>query len=237
MVVISQSSVSNFLLQSLAEPDFALLQPHLEPVTLSLRHSIADANKPIKYAYFLDSGVASVVAVRSDGTSIEAGIYGREGLGGIALLLGSDQTPHDHYMQIAGAGHRIKKASFTHAVEQSPLLRNLLVRFVHVFTVQAAQTALANGSASIEERLARWLLMCSDRMDGDQIEITHQFLAMMLCVRRPGVTDAMHLLEGKGLIRAVRGTITIRDCAKLEKVAGASYGLPEAEYRRLIGAF
>ncbi len=79
--------------------------------------------------------------------------------------------------------------------------------------------------------------MCSDRMDGDEIDIIHQFLSMMLCVRRAGVTDAVHLLEGKGLIRASRGTITIRDRTKLEKIAGASYGLPEAEYRRLIGQF
>ncbi len=125
MVAVSQSSVSNFLLQSLPAPDFALLQPHLEPVTLNLRHSLADAHKPIKYAYFLDSGVASVVAVRTDGTSIEAGIYGREGLGGFALLLGSDQTPHDHFMQIAGTGHQIKKASFTRAVELKSAIAQL----------------------------------------------------------------------------------------------------------------
>ena len=140
-------------------------------------------------------------------------------------------------MQVAGAGHRIKAATFRRVVQQSPSLHRLLDRFVHVFTTQTAQTALAHASSSIEERLARWLLMCNDRIDGPDIAITHKFLAMMLGVRRPGVTDAIHVLEGRGLIRAARSKITIRDRDKLEAVAGASYGLPETEYRRLIGKF
>lgn len=96
---------------------------------------------------------------------------------------------------------------------------------------------LANGVSHIDERLARWLLMCHDRVDGNAVAITHKFLGMMLGVRRSSVTDTLHILEGRGLIQAARGIITIKDRAKLERVAGASYGVPEAEYRRLIGEF
>ncbi len=217
--------------------DFALLAPHLEPVDLPVTRSVVAANKPIEYAYFLDSGIVSVVASRADNQSIEVGIYGREGMGGFPLLLGSDQSPHEQYIQLAGAGHRIKTAPFLRAVQQSPNLNRLLLRFVHAFTTQTAQTALANGSSHIDERLARWLLMCHDRIDGDVLPLTHRFLSMMLGVRRPGVTDTLHILEGRRLIRAKRGEITILDRTRLERLAGASYGMPEAEYRRLIGKF
>jgi CRP-like cAMP-binding protein len=106
---------------------------------------------------------------------------------------------------------------------------------VHVFSVQVAHTALANGRAKIEERLARWLLMVHDRIDGDEVNLTHDFIALMLGVRRPGVTDALHALEGKGLIRSTRGVLRIVDREGLEVIANAIYGVPEAEYRRLIG--
>jgi CRP-like cAMP-binding protein len=233
--LIRQASLSNRLLKALSVRDFQLLEPHLVAIQLDLGHSIAVANEPIEHVYFLETGIASVVANRADGRSIEVGIYGRDGMGGTPLLLGSDRTPHDHYMQVAGEGHRIERAAFLGAIQQSASLNGLLIRFVHAFTTQTAQTALANGSSRIEERLARWLLMCGDRIDGDEISITHRFLAMMLCVRRSGVTDAIHILEGQGLIRAKRSNIAIKDRAGLEHLAGASYGLPEAEYQRLIG--
>ena len=100
---------------------------------------------------------------------------------------------------------------------------------------QTAQSALVNGSSIIEERLARWILMCRDRLDSNEFPITHDFLSMMLGVRRSSVTDAIHLLEGANLIKATRGNILIVDRDRLERAAGASYGVPEAEYRRLIG--
>lgn len=233
----AQSSLSNRLLTSLSAANFALLAPHLEAVDLEVNTTVVPANKQIEHAYFLDRGIVSVVASRADSQSIEVGIYGREGMGGFPLLLGSDQSPHDQYIQLAGAGHRIKTAPFLRAVQQSESLNRLLLRYVHAFTTQTAQTALANGSSHIDERLARWLLMCHDRIDGDVLPLTHRFLSMMLGVRRSGVTDTLHILEGRRLIRARRGEISILDRARLERLAGASYGLPEAEYRRLIGEF
>ncbi len=109
-----------------------------------------------------------------------------------------------------------------------------MLRYAHLFQLQTAQTALSNGSYSLEERLARWMLMCHDRMDGDEFPITHEFLAFMLGVRRPGVTTTVHILEGAGMIKARRSRIQILDRAKLEEAAGESYGAAEAEYRRLI---
>jgi CRP-like cAMP-binding protein len=115
-------------------------------------------------------------------------------------------------------------------------VRALLLRYAHVFMVQVAATALADGRYSIEQRLARWLLMCHDR-NGDDLALTHEFLALMLGVRRPGVTESLHILEGERMIKAQRGLITILDRQKLEARAGDSYGTPEAEYERLIGPF
>lgn len=235
--MLAQSSVTNRLLSFLSSADFALLAPHLEPLELEVNQSVVPANKPIEHAFFLDRGIVSVVATRADARIIEVGIYGREGMGGFPLLLDSDQSPHDQYIQLAGAGHRIKTAAFLRAVQESPTLNRLLLRFVHAFTTQTAQTALANGSSHMDERLARWLLMCHDRIDGDVLPLTHKFLSMMIGVRRSGVTDTLHILEGRRLIRATRGEIAILDRARLERLAGASYGLPEAEYRRLIGEF
>ena len=126
-------------------------------------------------------------------------------------------------------------ADLLRLVEKSPSLRNILLRFVHVFMTQTAQTALVNGSSIIEERLSRWVLMCQDRLDAMEFPITHDFLSMMLGVRRSSVTDAVHLLEADLLIKATRGNIRILDRDRLVRAAGASYGVPEAKYRRLIG--
>lgn len=122
----------------MSEADFALLQPHFEPVELPIHHVLAAANVPIEHAYFLEYGVTSVVAVRADGSRIEVGIYGREGMGGFAWLLGSDRMPHENFMQIAGAGHRIKAEALVDAVRKSDTLNELLCRFVHVFLSQTA---------------------------------------------------------------------------------------------------
>jgi len=106
---------------------------------------------------------------------------------------------------------------------------------VQAFMIQIGQTALANGSHTLEQCLARWLLMCHDRVDGDDLPLVHEFLSMMLGVRRPGVTIAVQTLEATGIIKAKRGHIIVQDRARLEEVAGGSYGVPEAEYRRLFG--
>jgi CRP-like cAMP-binding protein len=138
-------------------------------------------------------------------------------------------------MQVAGNGHRIASDAFRDAMDRSRTLHGLFLKFVQVFMIQLTQTAVANGRSKIEERLARWLLMADDRLDTADMPLTHEFMSMMLGVRRAGVTDAVHALAGHGLIRADRGNIQIIDREGLSESANGCYGQPEREYKRLIG--
>ena len=233
--MLDQATIRNRLLAYISAPDFELLRPHLEPITLDRDYVLVKPNEPIENVYFIEYGMVSVVAEKADGRSIEVGVYGRDGMGATTVLLGSDRSPHHQYMQIGGSGFIVPTAGFLELVEQSPTLRNMMLRYVHVFMTQTAQSALVNGSSVIEERLARWVLMCQDRLDAMEFPITHDFLSMMLGVRRSSVTDAIHILEGDMLIRSRRGNIEILDRDRLVRAAGASYGVPEAEFRRLIG--
>jgi CRP-like cAMP-binding protein len=235
MPQLSQSSVRNRLLAALPAGDFALIRPRLEPVPLSQSEVIIQAHAPIEHVYFLEAGVTSIVTRAESNRRIEIGLVGRDGFAGVPVLLGADRTPHETFMQIGGAALRIEADAFRHAVEQSPPLQKLLLRFVQVFHLQTAQTAACNGSHSVGRRLARWLLMCHDRLDGDELALTHEFIAVMLGVRRPGVTEALQILETEQAIRAERRNIVVLDRRKLEETAGDGYGVPEAEYERLIG--
>lgn len=233
--MLKQSQVRNRLLASLTPADFALVAPFLEKVVMHRDYVLVIPNRTIDYVYFIESGMVSVVAEKIDGRSIEVGVYGRDGMGSTTVLLGSDRTPHHQYMQIGGDGYRLTTEDFLGVVAQSPAFQTIMLQFVHVFMTQTAQSALVNGSSIIEERLARWVLMCQDRLDAMEFPITHDFLSMMLGVRRSSVTDALHILEGDLLIKATRGNIRILDRPRLVRAAGASYGVPEEEYRRLFG--
>ena len=145
------------------------------------------------------------------------------------------QTPQEIVMQVGGRGLAIKAGRLRDLIASRPSVQRILLRYVQVLATQTAHTALSNGQSKLEERLARWLLMCHDRIGGDEMELTHDFLSIMLGVRRAGVTVGTHLLEGKGMIRATRGMIRILDREGLEELAEASYGVPEREYERLMG--
>jgi CRP-like cAMP-binding protein len=230
-----QGSITNRLLLSLSPDEFELLDSHLEAIELPLRRQMETRNKRIDHVYFLEQGFASVVADGSGQRSIEVGIIGREGMTGLAIIMGTDRTPYDTYMQLAGHGHRMTVGRLRQGIEQSTSLHTSLLRCAHAFNVQTAHTAVANGRNKIEQRLARWLLMAQDRGDGDELRITHEFLSMMLGVRRPGVTIALNLLEARGLIQAKRGNIHIVDRGGLVESSNGAYGVPEAEFRRLFG--
>lgn len=227
----------NLLLHSLPLEDLARLEPHLRPVTLEVRRTFSEPGAPIREVCFPDSGIISVVARVGNGRSIETGLIGFEGMTGLPILLGADRWPNETYVQMPGYGRVLDADILREALAASPTMQARFLRYAQVFTVLTGQTALANGRAKIDERLARWLLMASDRLERDEMPLTHEFLALMLGVRRPGVTDALHRLEGDLLIRARRGSITIRDREGLERAANGSYGVPEAEYRRLFGAY
>lgn len=227
---VSESS-GNLILSSLSQDHRNLLIPALQSINLPLRKQLEGRNKRIEHVYFIDRGIASVVANGSGHGGIEIGIIGREGITGLAVLMQVDRSAHETYMQIAGVGRRISAASLRDLMSQSISLQRLLLQHGYAFTVQAAQTALANGRHKLEERLARWLLMAHDRMDGNELPLTHEFLSIMLGVRRPGVTVALNSLQSDGLITAQRGGIVILDREGLEECSKGAYSSGETRLR------
>ena len=225
----------NRLLSILAAEDFERLRPSLERVSLRMKQALEQPNKPIGHVYFPEPGVASVVAVTPSGIRMEVGLIGPEGMSGLAILQGGDRAPYDTFVQVPGEAIRISADALRAALLQSETLRLLFLRYAQAFSVQVAFTALANGQLNINQRLARWLLMCHDRVDGGSFPITHQFLALMLGVRRAGVTTALQSLEKRAALTSTRGRIVILDRDALVLLAGDTYGVPEAEYERLIG--
>lgn len=234
MLIPSQKYVRNRLLSVLPSDDYAAVQSALEPVTLKRKEVLIQPNQPIPAVHFMETGVASVVVGTRDGKRIEVGIIGCEGVTGTALVFDVDSIPHETFIQIEGEALRMSRDAFDQLIAERPVFRRVLLRYAHVFQLHTAQTALSNGSYTLEERLARWLLMCHDRIGGDEFPVTHEFLSIMLGVHRPGVTTTIHVLEGAGMIRARRSHMEIVDRDKLLAAAGASYGMPEAEYHRLI---
>ena len=186
--------------------------------------------------YFPDGGIASVVAVAgNERRQAEVAIVGREGMSGLAVIHGADRSPCDVFMQVEGAANCIAAQKLQEAIDQSITLLRCLLRYAHAFSIQAHYTALANARGNIGERLARWLLMARDRLDSDEMLLTHEFLALMLGVRRAGVTEALQAFESKALLETARGSLTIKDREGLEECANGLYGPPEAEYERLFG--
>lgn len=233
MSELQQVSVRNRLLGALRPDDFARLVPVLERVTLTSGAILIAAHRPIAHVHFVEEGIVSLVADTHEGR-IEIGLVGREGLVGTALVLGTDRTPHAAMVQVEGAALRVPAGVLGEALAGSPALRGVLGRYVQALMVQVGQTVHAGMDLTVEGRLARWIVMTHDRLGRDELPLTHEFLSLMLGVRRPGVTTAMHVLEGAGMIQAKRGRITVRDREKLEDLAGDSYGLAEVEYERLL---
>jgi CRP-like cAMP-binding protein len=219
----SRAASPNHILSRLPAHDFGLLQPHLEAVDLPLRKQLAVRKKRIDHVYFIEAGFASVVANGSGKRQIELGLIGREGISGLGVVMGNDRAPHDTFMQVGGSGKRMSAADLREVDQQSPALHRALLAYAHTFLIQTAQTALANGRSRIEERLARWLLMARDRLDSDDIPLTHEFLAIMLGTQRPGVTVALHALEREGLVAIKRRTVTILDRKALEGTCNGTY--------------
>jgi CRP-like cAMP-binding protein len=150
-------------------------------------------------------------------------------------VLGNHRSPHATYIQSPGMGKCIAATELRKATQTSVSLRDSLLRFVQAFGVQTTHTAICNAQSKLDVRLARWLLMAHDRIADDTLPLTHEFLAIMLGVRRPGVTEALHALRERKLIAYVRGQIAVKDRKGMERIAGEAYGTPESEYRRLIG--
>lgn len=213
-----------------------MLAEHLEPRPLRFRQRVEPAGRKIRNVYFIEQGLASVITIGGgERRQTEVGVIGFEGVTGVAAILGADRSPHETLIQIAGKGLCITAERLRVLMTRSRSLSQALYRYTHAFHIQCGQTLLANTLGSVEERLARWLLMSQDRLEQNEIALTHEFLALMLGVRRPGVTIALHRLEDLGLVRSKRGATEIIDREGLRKYAKGLYGVPEAEYERLFG--
>jgi CRP-like cAMP-binding protein len=229
------NTTSNRLLNFLSSDDRAILAPHLERVSMVPRDVLEPADQTIERIYFPEDGVASVVGTTPSMGEHEIGIIGKEGMTGLMVVLGSTRTPLQTIVQIAGSALAMDAEQLRKAMAQSPVMRDVLLMYVQVFLIQTGQTALANAAALLPQRLARWLVMCEDRLTSKYIPITHEFLSIMLGVQRPGVTIVMNELEERGAIKGERGLVHILDRSTLIQLADGSYGVAEKEYERLFG--
>jgi CRP-like cAMP-binding protein len=193
----------NAILNALSPTDFALLQPHLQSVPpLPFRHRVQSANRRITTVFFIESGLGSVVAIGGgECRQAEVAVIGREGMTGTPVVLGAERSPCNVFMQVGGSGQSIGADKLSAAMDRSVTMLRCFLRFAHVSAVQSHYTALANAQGKVEERLARWLLMAQDRIGSDTLELTHEFLALMLGVRRAGVTVALQHLENRATSR------------------------------------
>ena len=234
MANLRQADLHNRLLRALPPEDFAALVPTLRPDAIALRRVLISANTQITTVHFVEAGIVSVTSDAPSGR-VEVGLLGREALVGAApVLLGDDRSPFTHFVQAAGHMLTIDVSDLRAEVEQRAALRSVLHRYIQAQIIQTAQTAFANARGGTPTRLARWLLMCHDRSEGDEITVTQEFMSLMLGVERPGVTMAMKVLEKDGLVAKRRGHIQIIDRERLLDLAGDGYGLAETEYARLI---
>ena len=225
----------NRLLATLSPADLHLLQPLLEDVELRSRQTLDAPRSPITHVYFVQTGLISVVGAAGRDRRIEVGMVGCEGMTGPDAVLGGESSPNETLVQSPGRALRISTVALRRIMRESESITALLLRYVRVLLVQTSQTALANGRGKLDERLARWLLMWDDRVSDPSASITHDFVALLLGVTRPGITLALHVLEGKGLIRSTRGRVRIVDRAGLRAAASGYYGVAEEEYELSIG--
>ena len=233
MALFHSKIVRNRLLSMLSKDDFGLLAPKLELVPLPLRTVLIEAHQPIPYVFFPESGIVSTVADTDEGR-IEVGVIGREGVVGVPAFLGVGSTPFTYLVQGTGEALRIGTQDLQDALTARPSIFRPLGLFIHTLMVQMGETVYANVTFNIEARLARWILLTQDRTDGDDLQLTHEFLSTMLGVRRPGVTSATHALEGTGSIRNKRGRIEVLNREKLLELAGDAYQVTEDEYERVM---
>ena len=226
---------ANRLLGLLSSQDYRRLSPHLERIPLRYRQSLYRARHPPGFVYFIETGVGSLVNTMANGQAAEVGTIGNEGVVGLPLLLGDDRAPTSVYIQVPGAGLRMKASVFTRELARSASMRTVMLRYAHALFNQVAQSAACNHFHTIQQRCCRWMLMTHDRMQADEFLLTQEFLAMMLGVQRTGVSAAAGTLQRAGLIRYRRGIVTILDRRGLKHRSCECYGISRREFDRLLG--
>ncbi len=226
---------TNRLLSLLSNDDYERLRPHLSHVVFDYKKSLYEASRPIDHVYFPIDGVASLVITSADGSSAEVGTIGSEGLVGLPVCLGDREAPSSVYVQVPGKALQIDARLFRGELARSPALNRIMLRYAHAFFNQVAQSAACAHLHRVEQRCCRWLLMTRDRMPSDEFLLTHEFLGMMLGVRRTTVTDVMGALQRAGLVRYRRGHVTILDHEALRQRTCECYDISRLEFDRLLG--
>jgi CRP-like cAMP-binding protein len=224
----------NRLLAALRPEDLTRLWPQLQLTELPVRRTLQVAEEPITSIYFPEDGYLSRLATMENGEAAEVGLIGSEGMTGLATLLGDDSDSFEIMVQVPGQALRISVHAFSGALAGLPSLQPLLLRYALAHFEQVARTGVCNGRHRTEQRLARWLLMAHDRVEGDDFPITHEILSMMLGVRRSGITIAAGVLQKAGHIRYERGQIKITDRPGLEASACECYRTAWRAQERLL---
>lgn len=229
----NSSRPANRILSALPDEEFERLQPKLRPISFPMGEIIYHPEQPIENVYFVSRGIISWLAALEDGNTVEAGVIGPEGVAGTSAVLGATSTPNQGLTQSPVEALKIRADDLVVEFRKGGKLHDLLLRFVHTMFVQVTQTAACNRLHTLDQRLARWLLLTHDRLDGDQFTLTQDFLSRMLGVRRAGVSVAANTLRQMRLIDYHRGDIKILNHRALEDVTCECYQIVKAEYDRL----
>lgn len=232
---MNRAGFRNRILAALGDEQMEVVCSLLHKVPLKAGAVLSEPHGRIGTALFVEQGIISVIASSTTGREMEIGVIGREGMMGAELLLEDPRSPFRSIVQVEGEAWAIGSDALVGACQGHSALGSLVSRYSRTLAIQSGFTALANGRYKLEQRLARWLLMVDDRMDGSRISLTHEFLAVLLGVHRPGITLALQMLEGRGFIKSLRGEVHIRDRRGLLDFTEGAYGSPEAEYARIMG--
>jgi CRP-like cAMP-binding protein len=225
----------NKILAALPGKEYQRLLPHLTPVSLGLGETLYEMEGSITHVYFPNSSVVSLVTHMEEGTSVEVGLIGREGMVGLSVVMGDDVSQNHAVVQIADGAMRMETGELKKELKRGGQLQGLLLRYSLTLLKQVSQTAACNRNHNMGERLARWLLLCQDRVGGNELRLTQEFLAQMLGTRRSRVSEAAIILQHAELIRYSRGIITILDRKGLEEFVCECYQAVRTEFERLFG--
>ncbi len=217
--------MANAILLSIPDAEFDALRPHLDFVSLPQRSSLNEANRKLDAAYFLNTGMVSLVFTTRNGESVEVGVVGNEGFTPIPIAAGFRRSPHRAIMQIGGEGFRVSVDALETLLPSSPRLQTMLHRYAAIHGMQVAQTAGCNRLHDLQQRLSRWLLLTQDRVGSGLLGITHDFLATMLGTDRPSVSLAAGVLQQKRIIEYAHGSVRILNRKKLETASCECYSV------------
>ena len=233
-LAVRQEEVGNLILASLPPEEFRQLAPQLTRVRLEVGERLYETEEVIGHVHFPEGGLLSLLSTLEDGASVEVAGLGREGSGGLLVLLGSTAAAHTAAVRVGATALRIRTTAARECFERLHGLRARVLRYSRLLMSQVSQTTLCNTSHTVEQRLARWLLLARMRLGSDTITVTHESLSQMLGVRRSGVTVAVGELERRGLVGHGRGFVRVESAAEMRSAACGCYPLLAEEYEKFI---